>query len=203
MRVLVEQTEGNARAWAAACRDRFGLGPSVHVLMGGAVDDHWVEHPGEPAIIIGTQDMLLSRALMRGYGMKSLSLADRLCAPSQRCPLGLRRDPADGRRPRHIQSARGLSPHGGTSTLAPWPKPLDVGDPRSGMARDIRFPASPPDASYRTAQRRGSRPTRLSANARVRPKRSLGRIPAPRRRPTSRLSPRRCLRRIDPVRPRW
>ena len=69
MRVLVEQTEGNARAWAAACRDRFGLGPSVHVLMGGAVDDHWVEHPGEPAIIIGTQDMLLSRALMRGYGM--------------------------------------------------------------------------------------------------------------------------------------
>jgi CRISPR-associated endonuclease/helicase Cas3 len=69
MRVLVEQTEGNARAWAAACRDRFGLGPSVHVLMGGAVDDHWVEHPGEPAMIIGTQDMLLSRALMRGYGM--------------------------------------------------------------------------------------------------------------------------------------
>jgi CRISPR-associated endonuclease/helicase Cas3 len=69
MRVLVEQTERSARAWSEACRDGFGLGPSVHVLMGGAVDDHWVEHPEGPAIIIGTQDMLLSRALMRGYGM--------------------------------------------------------------------------------------------------------------------------------------
>jgi CRISPR-associated endonuclease/helicase Cas3 len=68
MRVLVEQTEKNTRAWVDACH-RLGLGPSVHVLMGGAVDDDWVLHPEDPAIIIGTQDMLLSRALMRGYGM--------------------------------------------------------------------------------------------------------------------------------------
>jgi CRISPR-associated endonuclease/helicase Cas3 len=69
MRVLVEQTERNARAWVGTCRNCFGLGPSVHVLMGGAVDDDWVQHPEAPAVIVGTQDMLLSRALMRGYGM--------------------------------------------------------------------------------------------------------------------------------------
>ncbi|WP_417539771.1 DEAD/DEAH box helicase [Marinobacter sp.] len=44
-------------------------GVSVHVLMGGEDGDSWDEHPERDAIIIGTQDMLLSRALNRGYGM--------------------------------------------------------------------------------------------------------------------------------------
>jgi len=43
------------------------------VLMGGEDLDErrrqWDLHPEKPAIIIGTQDMLLSRALNRGYGM--------------------------------------------------------------------------------------------------------------------------------------
>ncbi|MGA4578289.1 type I-G CRISPR-associated helicase/endonuclease Cas3g [Limisphaera sp. VF-2] len=43
------------------------------VLMGGEeLDDgrrDWDLHPEKPAILIGTQDMLLSRALNRGYGM--------------------------------------------------------------------------------------------------------------------------------------
>lgn len=73
MRVLVEQTEENIRDWL----DKLGiLGKagenkvSVHVLMGGEDDlDTWAEHPEEDMILIGTQDMLLSRALMRGYGM--------------------------------------------------------------------------------------------------------------------------------------
>ena len=39
----------------------------VHVLMGGVDADGWLESPERPAVLVGTQDMLLSRALMRGY----------------------------------------------------------------------------------------------------------------------------------------
>jgi CRISPR-associated endonuclease/helicase Cas3 len=48
--------------------DRRG-GIGVHLVMGGDVDDDWHLHPEHDAIIVGTQDMLLSRALNRGYGM--------------------------------------------------------------------------------------------------------------------------------------
>lgn len=41
----------------------------VHVLMGGEEADDWDIYPERDAIILGTQDMLLSRALNRGYGM--------------------------------------------------------------------------------------------------------------------------------------
>jgi len=41
----------------------------VHVLMGGEETDDWDIYPERDAILIGTQDMLLSRALNRGYGM--------------------------------------------------------------------------------------------------------------------------------------
>ena len=37
--------------------------------MGGADATQWDEHPERDTILIGTQDMLLSRALNRGYGM--------------------------------------------------------------------------------------------------------------------------------------
>lgn len=73
MRVLVEQTKSNVEVWIKKSESYFvqlGLSiPTVHVLMGGDVDDSWVMNPEQPAILIGTQDMLLSRALMRGYGM--------------------------------------------------------------------------------------------------------------------------------------
>lgn len=73
MRVLVEQTQENIQTWL----DNLGIGGnpgsgkvSVRVLMGGEEDlNTWAEHPEEDMILIGTQDMLLSRALMRGYGM--------------------------------------------------------------------------------------------------------------------------------------
>ena len=68
MRTLVEQTETNTREWL----DNLKLADavSIHVLMGGEeVDRDWDIHPERPAILIGTQDMLLSRALNRGYGM--------------------------------------------------------------------------------------------------------------------------------------
>lgn len=73
MRVLVEQTVRNAHDWIEACGPAFGerglAAPRVEVLMGGQVDGSWAEYPEDAAILIGTQDMLLSRALMRGYGM--------------------------------------------------------------------------------------------------------------------------------------
>jgi CRISPR-associated endonuclease/helicase Cas3 len=68
MRTLVEQTERCARRW----RERLGMGDEqlgIHVLLGGAIDDSWEEYPDRDAIVIGTQDQLLSRALMRGYAM--------------------------------------------------------------------------------------------------------------------------------------
>lgn len=73
MRVLVEQTHHEICRWLMNLEliGEPGDGKvSVHILMGGADDlKTWAEHPEEDMILIGTQDMLLSRALMRGYGM--------------------------------------------------------------------------------------------------------------------------------------
>lgn len=73
MRTLVEQTAAEATGWMQRLTDDFKgaeqKAPKVHLLMGGAVADEWRLRPEDPAILVGTQDMLLSRALMRGYGM--------------------------------------------------------------------------------------------------------------------------------------
>ncbi|MEM6705443.1 MAG: CRISPR-associated helicase Cas3' [Acidobacteriota bacterium] len=71
MRVLVEQTAEVARELCARSERYFehGAVPSVHVLMGGDVDEAWEGAPDASAILVGTQDMLISRALNRGYGM--------------------------------------------------------------------------------------------------------------------------------------
>ena len=73
MRVLVEQTEKNICVWLRNLNILGNAGDgkvSVHILMGGEPDlKTWAEHPEEDMVLIGTQDMLLSRALMRGYGM--------------------------------------------------------------------------------------------------------------------------------------
>lgn len=67
MRTLVEQTVAQVECWLT----RLGLAGDVqlHVLMGGADrdDDAWQMDPAATAIFVGTQDMVLSRALMRGY----------------------------------------------------------------------------------------------------------------------------------------
>ncbi len=66
MRTLVEQTEAAINAWLekAGVLDSVGL----HVLMGGSDAGPWRLKPEKPAVLVGTQDMLLSRALNRGYG---------------------------------------------------------------------------------------------------------------------------------------
>ena len=88
MRTLVEQTRDNVQTWIAnLCQaaDELKLPEPVRsdlirlhehspvVLMGGEELDkskrNWDIHPENPVILIGTQDMLLSRALNRGYGM--------------------------------------------------------------------------------------------------------------------------------------
>ncbi len=89
MRVLVEQTYDNARKWlanlglladqpgderlangwsAANAHDKRRI--AVSLLMGGEEREElsdWALWPARDAILIGTQDMLLSRALNRGY----------------------------------------------------------------------------------------------------------------------------------------
>lgn len=73
MRVLIEQTEFETKAvltrlgilWdrQSVHDDKIG----VHLLMGGADSGDWHLYPEQCAVLIGTQDMLLSRAMNRGY----------------------------------------------------------------------------------------------------------------------------------------
>jgi CRISPR-associated endonuclease/helicase Cas3 len=67
MRTLVDQTLRAIEEWL----ERLGLSGEVglHGLLGGAVDESWELHPEQDAILVGTQDQLLSRALNRGYAM--------------------------------------------------------------------------------------------------------------------------------------
>ena len=74
MRTLVEQTAQAVEDWfgklAAEEVDgasRLPRPEDVHVLMGGVDGDGWLDQPERPVVLVGTQDMLLSRALMRGY----------------------------------------------------------------------------------------------------------------------------------------
>src|SRR5690606_13781202 len=64
MRVLVEQTADVARTSVSKLPDDRRV--AVHLAMGGQDDTEWYLLPEKPAIIIGTQDMLLSRAVNRG-----------------------------------------------------------------------------------------------------------------------------------------
>jgi len=72
MRVLVEQTYATARRIIERLKlderipNRSLL--NVSLLMGGQDAGDWHLHPDAPAVLIGTQDMLLSRTLNRGYG---------------------------------------------------------------------------------------------------------------------------------------
>lgn len=63
MRVLAEQVAREAKQWIEAA----GFDVPVHLLMGGVETLRWVEDLDRPMLLVGTQDMLLSRALNRGY----------------------------------------------------------------------------------------------------------------------------------------
>ena len=76
MRVLVEQTSRVVREFLSAAGflatgadiDGEGAGgAAVHTVMGGVATEPWHLCPEQPAVLLGTQDMLLSRALNRGF----------------------------------------------------------------------------------------------------------------------------------------
>jgi CRISPR-associated endonuclease/helicase Cas3 len=84
MRTLVEQTQTEVQKWLQNLLNKsLELGiegkpledlkwlveHSPVTLMGGNDAGEWDIYPERPTILIGTQDMLLSRALNRGYGM--------------------------------------------------------------------------------------------------------------------------------------
>jgi CRISPR-associated endonuclease/helicase Cas3 len=68
-RSLVDQVAGEARGWL----ERLGLSGQValHVVMGGRGETQgdWRENMHQPAIVVGTVDSLVSKALNRGYGI--------------------------------------------------------------------------------------------------------------------------------------
>jgi CRISPR-associated endonuclease/helicase Cas3 len=68
-RSLVDQVAGEARVWL----DRLGLAGKValHVVMGGRGETQgdWRQNMHQPAIVVGTVDSLVSKALLRGYGI--------------------------------------------------------------------------------------------------------------------------------------
>ncbi len=76
MRVPIEPTQAVAQDWLRALgrlweqvRERPAADQvGVHLLLGGAQARAWHLFPEHEAILIGTHDMLLSRALNRGYG---------------------------------------------------------------------------------------------------------------------------------------
>src|SRR5262249_8136557 len=75
MRTLVEQTRDSVANWLERLNllwsgkdDQSGK-VGLHILMGGEDQGNWDLYPEREAILIGTQDMLLSRALNRGYAM--------------------------------------------------------------------------------------------------------------------------------------
>jgi len=74
MRVLVEQTRDEVQGCLSALGLLWKEGSDhaskvgVHLLMGGVDCGDWHLYPEHCAVLIGTQDMLLSRTLNRGYG---------------------------------------------------------------------------------------------------------------------------------------
>jgi CRISPR-associated endonuclease/helicase Cas3 len=73
MRTLVEQTAKAAEAWIEAAKRQLDIEVRLDILTGGRAKEKripdWIMHPDEPTILIGTQDLLISAALMRGYAV--------------------------------------------------------------------------------------------------------------------------------------
>jgi CRISPR-associated endonuclease/helicase Cas3 len=73
MRTLVEQTAAAAEAWIETARHQLDLDVRLDVLIGGRAKEKripdWIMHLDQPTMLIGTQDLLVSAALMRGYAV--------------------------------------------------------------------------------------------------------------------------------------
>ncbi len=71
MRTLVTQTRDEVDRWIHNLKEASLISHDVsaYTLMGGNIQEEWELRPESNAILIGTQDQLLSRALNRGYAM--------------------------------------------------------------------------------------------------------------------------------------
>lgn len=72
MRCLVEQTARRAEAWRIAATEYLHVPFMLDQRVGGELGPQipaWILRPEHRAIIIGTQDILVSAGLMRGYGV--------------------------------------------------------------------------------------------------------------------------------------
>ena len=71
MRTLVEQTANAVRDWFGKLatevdvEGRLPKPEDVYMLMGGVEAAGWVEAPERQAVLVGTHDLLLTRAVMR------------------------------------------------------------------------------------------------------------------------------------------
>lgn len=68
--VFTEEAREQHPEWSRQDGDFGGHPIAVHLLMGGEERTDWALWPERDAVLIGTQDMLLSRALNRGYAAR-------------------------------------------------------------------------------------------------------------------------------------
>ena len=145
-RSLVDQVAGEARRWLA----NLGLAEQValHVVMGGAAESQrqWRLDMHQPAIVVGTVDSLVSKALNRGYGIGRACVSDRLRAGHQRCSLGDRRDPAVPAVDYHLRQ------------LAAFAKALATAEPFGLTCMSATVPEGLLKPSTTRARRRGRDP---------------------------------------------
>lgn len=65
--LFVEEAQEQHHEWSRLNSDLGDHPIAVHLLLGGAEKTDWALWPERDAVLIGTQDMLISRALNRGY----------------------------------------------------------------------------------------------------------------------------------------
>lgn len=112
------------------------------------------------AVIVGTQDMLLSRALNRGIRGQSRALADAVRVVTYRLPMGFRRNPVDGERAGDDGATRGFPTIAPSSRIScgkefsPLPRRVDVGDAGTVLAGDGGLKNAPGDGEERTIRHR-------------------------------------------------
>ena len=85
LRTLVTQLTGVIEE----ITERSGLEVPVYKMMGGDLNDNFVEHPEEPAIVITTLDQLVSRQLLRPYTASVKSSLMHFAATNDDCSIVL------------------------------------------------------------------------------------------------------------------
>ena len=149
MRTLVDQTARNISDWLRRLGEADTHWKSrlpdpktgVHVLMGGIDEPGWFENPEHPAVLVGTQDMLLSRALMRGYAMSRFRWPVDFALLHNDAQWVFDEVQIMGAGTGHLHTTRRLSPHDGDGDS--FAQSLGVGNPSSRLVGNGRFPAEP------------------------------------------------------------